>query len=123
MTTTSKTTNSEARRLPPNVYPLQAFLDVERLMHKLNMTPADVLTLLAEVLTDLDQQIDAHEAQDDVSFPLWALGGVSPRDSAASRRVRHTGASRGGNGANTCICNHASRATPSSPFDAPGRSD
>ena len=83
MTTTSKTTNSKARRLPPNVYPLQAFLDVERLMHKLNMTPADVLTLLAEVLTDLDQQIDAHEAQDDVSFPLWVLGGVPSRDSAA----------------------------------------
>lgn len=77
------TTNPKPRRLPPNVYPLQAFLDIERLMWKLGMTPAEVMTLLAEVLKDLDQQIDAHDAQDDVAFPLWALGGIPSRDTAA----------------------------------------
>ena len=77
------TTNRTTRRLPPNVYPLQAFLDIERLMHKLGMTPGEVLTLLAEVLADLDRQVEAHDAQDDVAFPLWALGGVPSRDTAA----------------------------------------
>ena len=77
------TTNQRPRRLPPNVYPLQAFLDIERLMWKLGMTPGEVLTLLAEVLADLDRQIEAHDAQDDVAFPLWALGGVPAGDTAA----------------------------------------
>ena len=65
--------STNPRRLPPNVYPLQAFLDIERLMHKLNMTPAEVVTLLAEVLTDLDRQISEHEAKADSALPLWAL--------------------------------------------------
>ena len=75
--------NETKKRLPPNVYPLQAFLDIERLMQKLNLTPADCLGLLAEVLGDLDRQIDAHEAEEDAPFPLWVLGGVPPRGSAA----------------------------------------
>ena len=53
------------RRLPPNVYPLQTFLSVERLMAKLNLTPADCLELLAETLECLDHQITEHEAQGD----------------------------------------------------------
>ena len=66
------TTNRTTRRLPPNVYPLQAFLDIERLMHKLGMTPGEVLTLLAEVLADLDRQIDQHEMEGD-GLPFAAL--------------------------------------------------
>ena len=66
------TTNRTPRRLPPNVYPLQAFLDIERLMHKLGMTPGEVLTLLAEVLADLDRQIDQHEMEGD-GLPFAAL--------------------------------------------------
>lgn len=65
--------SANPRRLPPNVYPLQAFLDIERLMHKLNMTPAEVITLLAEVLTDLDRQITEHEAESDLPSPLWVF--------------------------------------------------
>ena len=62
--------NPTTRRLPPNVYPLQAFLDIERLMFKLNMTPADVLTLLADVLKDLDRQITEFEGHGDgLPFP------------------------------------------------------
>ena len=54
--------NPTTRRLPPNVYPLQTFLNVERLMAKLNLTPADCLELLAETLECLDQQITEFEA-------------------------------------------------------------
>ena len=59
------------RRLPPNVYPLQTFLNVERLMAKLNLTPADCLELLAETLESLDHQIKEFEAQGDgLPFPF-----------------------------------------------------
>ena len=59
------------KRLPPNVYPLQTFLNVERLMAKLNLTPADCLELLAEALESLDHQIMEHEVQGDgLPFPL-----------------------------------------------------
>lgn len=62
--------NPTTRRLPPNVYPLQAFLDIERLMFKLNMTPADVMTLLADVMKDLDRQItEFEESGDGLPFP------------------------------------------------------
>ena len=62
--------NSTARRLPPNVYPLQTFLDIERLMAKLNLTPADCLELLVESLECLDHQITEHASQNDgLPFP------------------------------------------------------
>lgn len=47
------------------VYPIQSFLQIERLLRKLNMTPADGLQLLADVLTDLDRQVEDHEAEGD----------------------------------------------------------
>ena len=63
------------RQLPPNVVPLRAFAEVGRLMHKLGMSPADCLELLADVLGDFERQSDEHEAQHDADFPLWVVGG------------------------------------------------
>ena len=52
------------------IYPLQSFLEIQRLMTKLHLTPADCLQLLAEVLGDLDRQIEEHEAEGDgLPFP------------------------------------------------------
>jgi hypothetical protein len=57
------------------VYPIQSFLQIERLLKKLNMTPADGLQLLAEVLADLDRQIEDHEQEGDgLPFPSTMLG-------------------------------------------------
>lgn len=57
-----------------NVYPIQSFLEIERLLKKLNLTPADGLRLLAEVLQDLDRQIEEHEAIEDIPLPKWIYG-------------------------------------------------
>lgn len=54
----------------PNVYPIQTFLEIQRLMRKLNLTPADCLTILAESLSDLDRQIDEHEAEREATLHL-----------------------------------------------------
>ena len=71
------------RPLPPNVYPLQTFLRVERLMRKLGLTPADCLDLLADVLADLDRQVEEHEGKQDAPFPLWLVGEAPRPDPAA----------------------------------------
>ena len=55
-----------------NVYPLQSVLEVQRLMRKLNITPADCLQMLAELLADLDRQIEEHEEKD-LPYPLAFL--------------------------------------------------
>ncbi len=53
------------------VYPIETFLEIERLLRKLNMTPADGLRLLAEALADLDRQIAEHETEGDgLPFPV-----------------------------------------------------
>ncbi len=56
MTTTTETAH---------VYPIETFFEIERLLRKLNMTPADGLRLLAEALADLDRQITEYEAEGD----------------------------------------------------------
>ena len=57
------------------VYPIQSFLQIERLLRKLNMTPTDGLQLLAEALADLDRQIEDHEREGDgLPFPPPKLG-------------------------------------------------
>lgn len=50
------------------VYPIESFLTVQRLLTKLNMTPADGLQLLAEVLEDLERVLDVHEDSDGLPF-------------------------------------------------------
>lgn len=57
-----------------NVYPIQSFLEIKRLLKKLNLTPADGLQLLAEVLADLDHQIEEHEQQSAAGLPSWLYG-------------------------------------------------
>ena len=56
---------------PAAVYPIQSFLEIQRLMKRLGLTPADCLQLLAEVLSDLDRQIDQED--DGLPFPLALL--------------------------------------------------
>ena len=56
---------------PATVYPIQSFLEIQRLMKRLGLTPADCLQLLAEVLSDLDRQIE--EEADGLPFPLAFL--------------------------------------------------
>ena len=52
------------------VYAIETFLKVQALMRKLNLTPADCLNLLAEILEDLDRQIEDYEAEGDgLPFP------------------------------------------------------
>lgn len=61
---------SDLTKPPAPVYPFQSFLEIQRLMQKLNLTPADCLQLLAEFLSDLDCQIEQHEAEGDgLPFP------------------------------------------------------
>lgn len=64
------------RRLPPNVVPLRDFVEVQRLMKKLNLTPADVLGMAHDLLADLDRQIEEEKAREEAPFPLWVLGGL-----------------------------------------------
>lgn len=54
----------------PRVYPIQSFLTIERLLKKLDLTPADGLQLLAEILEDLDRQIQEHEAEEQAALHL-----------------------------------------------------
>ncbi len=61
--------NTNDKPQSENVYPVQSFLEVERLLRKLNLTPADGLQLLAEVLGDLDRQIEEHEDAQDADVP------------------------------------------------------
>ena len=56
---------------PATVYPIQSFLEIQRLMKRLGLTPADCLQLLAEVLSDLDRQVDQED--DGLPFPLAFL--------------------------------------------------
>ncbi len=64
-------TNASRRPTPQpdperaRVYPIETILTVQSLLRKLNMTPADGLQLLAEVLEDLDRQIVDFEAESD----------------------------------------------------------
>ena len=52
------------------VYPIETLALIHRLLKKLGMTSADGLQLLAEVLTDLDRQIEDYEAEGDgLPFP------------------------------------------------------
>lgn len=59
-----------------NVYPIQSFLEINRLLRKLNLTPADGLQLLADVLGDLDRQIEEQEAAQHADVPLWLFEGM-----------------------------------------------
>jgi len=54
----------------PRVYPIESFLRIQALMRRLNMTPADALQLLAEVLEDLDRQFEEYEAGEHLLSPL-----------------------------------------------------
>ena len=54
----------------PRVYATETLLNIQELMRKLNRTPADCLHLLAEILGDLDRQIEDYEAEGDgLPFP------------------------------------------------------
>lgn len=55
------------------VYPLRLFFEVQTLMEKLNLTPADCLQLLAEVLGDLDRQIEEADGCNREPYPLAFL--------------------------------------------------
>ena len=53
-----------------HVYPIESFVKIQALMRKLNLSPADCLQILAEVLEDLDSQIeDFEESGDGLPFP------------------------------------------------------
>ncbi|PAP79217.1 hypothetical protein B1759_12765 [Rubrivirga sp. SAORIC476] len=55
---------------PARIYPIENLLTIQTLMKKLNLTPGDCLSLLAEMLEDLDRQITDHEAEGDgLPFP------------------------------------------------------
>ncbi len=45
----------------PHIYPIESFIKIQTVMRKLNLTPADCLQILAEVLEDLDSQIAEYE--------------------------------------------------------------
>lgn len=66
------------RRLPPNVVPLHDFIEVQRLMKKMDLRPADVLGMVHDFLSDLDRQIEEHEARESVQIPLWMIGETPP---------------------------------------------
>ena len=52
------------------VYSIGCYLTIQTLMRKLRLTPADCLQILADVLTDLDRQINEYEAEGDgLPFP------------------------------------------------------
>lgn len=52
----------------PRVYPIESFVKIQVLMRKLNLSPADCLSLLADVLEDLDRQVQDNE--DRAPYPL-----------------------------------------------------
>ena len=55
---------------PASFSPIETLLTIQTLMKKLNLTPGDCLSLLAEMLEDLDRQITDHEAEGDgLPFP------------------------------------------------------
>ena len=62
------------RELPPNVVPIRSFLEIQRLMRRLNMTSAEALDLLAGALADLERQIQEHDDQLGFEHPAWTVG-------------------------------------------------
>ena len=63
--------NSTDNTPDKNVYPIQTLREIGRLMRKLNVTPAAALQLLAEVLADLDCQIEEYEEAQSSDLPCW----------------------------------------------------
>ncbi len=62
------------RELPPNVVPIRSFLEVQRLMRRLDMTPAECLDLLAGALADLERQVTEYDDQLGFDHPAWTVG-------------------------------------------------
>ena len=67
---TAESSTTPAHDRPARIYPIENLLTIQTLMKKLNLTPGDCLSLLAEMLEDLDRQITDHEAEGDgLPFP------------------------------------------------------
>ena len=58
----------------PHIYPIESFVKIQALMRKLNLTPADCLQILSDVLEDIDSQAMEHEAVEDTPLPKWVHG-------------------------------------------------
>ena len=61
------------RTAPTNVHSVETFQEIERLMKKLNVTPATALDMLLGMLADLDRQCDEHDEMAREAPPGWWL--------------------------------------------------
>lgn len=59
--TVSDLSHDSANGDRPHIYPIESFVKIQALMRRLNLSPADCLQILAEVLQDLDSQIAEYE--------------------------------------------------------------
>src|SRR5690606_312561 len=57
-----------------NVYPIQTFLELQRLMRKFDLKPADCLSLLLDVLRSFEDAEREQEEGDGLPFPRWCYG-------------------------------------------------
>ena len=60
----------------PNVYPLQTFLEIQRLMRALGLSPADCLSILLDALLSIQDAERLREDAQGCPFPLWLYGHV-----------------------------------------------
>ena len=68
-TNTNHSPHDSANGDRTHVYPIESFVKIQAFMRKLNLTPADCLQILAEVLEDLDsQEIEHEEVGDGLPF-------------------------------------------------------
>lgn len=54
--------------------PIQTFLEIQRLMRKLGLTPADCLSLLLDTLRSFEQAEREHEEARHLDYPYWCYG-------------------------------------------------
>lgn len=57
-----------------NVYPIQDFLEVQRLMAKLALSPADALSILKDTLLSFEEADRLLDAIQDVDVPCFLTG-------------------------------------------------
>ena len=67
-------TRPGSTRRPANVYPIEDFLEIQRLMKRLGLSPADCLSILLGVLLSYEEAERDREAAQGLDVPLWVLG-------------------------------------------------
>lgn len=68
----SPTTGADSAPEPP----LRSFLEVERLMQELGLTPADCLVILRDALLDLQEAERRAEEAKHLPLPYWCYGSL-----------------------------------------------